>query len=177
MAFLTRIQQVVAFRRASRVGPPAIPADISVHLRNGMEEQFRALTPGDQRHLLQVYRYLVAHGADDVTAIAGLLHDVGKACRACRITIAHRAAHVLLGAVVPGPYRWFTSGDRGPEWTKELRLLANHARRGAEATRQAGYDPEVVRLIGMHETAGTPDDHRLALLREADEHAGPEHER
>jgi hypothetical protein len=177
MAILPRINQVRTFLRAARQGPPDLPADARARLRPGMEAQFRALGPGDQHHLLRVYRYLVAHGADEETVTAGLLHDVGKACRACNITIAHRAMHVFLTRLLPGPYRKVIGRESGPGWTKELRLLAHHPRRGAEAARMAGYDPEIVRLVADHEQVPGPADTRLALLREADTLAGLEHDR
>lgn len=136
-----------------------------------MRGQFRLLPPGDQRHLLRVYRYLVAHGADEDTLTAGLVHDVGKACRRCSITIAHRTVHVLLGNYLPGLYRRFAAMEGVPEVLRSLHVLATHPRRGAIAARQAGYNPRVCQLIRDHESGGDRDDAALALLRMADESA------
>lgn len=167
-----RIRQIIYYARADHQPPPGIELSIGHHLNEIMETQFRILPSGDQRHLLRVYRYLEAHGAEEDTKVAGLLHDVGKACRNCNITIVDRCFHVFLNRFFPGPYRQFARMNQPPNALRSLNRLANHASRGAEAVRQAGYNERVQWLIQYHEKGGGGDDTQLRLLREADNTAG-----
>lgn len=167
-----RVRQVVYYTRADKQAPPEIPPEIRQHLNEVMELQFRILSTGDQRHLLAVYRYLDAHGADEDTKVAGLLHDIGKACRKCNITTLDRCVHVFCNRFLPGPYRVLMRRDQAPDWARGVHRLANHAERGAEAARQAGYNERVQWLILHHERGGDPSDPQLQLLRRADDIAG-----
>jgi hypothetical protein len=151
--------------------------DVCALLSEPMAQQFRILSPGDQRHLLRVYRYLKAHGAHDDTVTAGLIHDVGKGCMKCNITVLDRCAHVFFNRVVPpGPYRLFAARETAPKALRSVHRLANHASRGALAAKQAGYNERVCWLIRHHESGGNPNDPELRLLRAADDTAGPEYE-
>ena len=142
-----------------------------------MEIQFRILSSGDQLHLLRVYRFLEAHQADEDTLVAGLLHDVGKACRKCNINVVDRSLHVFCNRFLRYPYRLFAKLDSPPRGLMGLHRLANHAYRGAEAARQAGYNERVQWLIEHHEKGGDPADPQLQLLRIADDTAGPDNDR
>ncbi|MCO5228767.1 MAG: hypothetical protein M9934_10865 [Thermomicrobiales bacterium] len=64
-----------------------------------MAHQFRILPNGDQRHLVAVYQRLLNETDDDDTITAGLIHDVGKACAKCRITLIDRGFHVILSRI------------------------------------------------------------------------------
>lgn len=172
-----RIRQVIYYTRADKQDAPEIEPEIRSHLNEVMELQFRILSTGDQRHLLRVYRYLDAHGADEDTKVAGLLHDVGKACRKCNISTLDRCLHVFFTRFLPGPYNLFARRDRAPEWARGLHRLANHAERGAEAARQAGYNERVQWLISHHEKGSDPVDAQLRLLQEADDIAGTDDDR
>lgn len=136
-----------------------------------MRMQFRILSPADQRHLLSVYTYLHAKGADDDTVTAGLIHDVGKACRRCSHNVAQRTAHVFLSRFLPGPYHRFAAMEHVPEALWSMQVLANHAERGAKAAAQQGYSARVCDLVRTHESGGRHDDAALCLLREADDRA------
>lgn len=166
-----RAGQALFFAVAGRKAAPPLPPDAEALLNEAMFRQFRLLSPGDQRHLLRVYRYLLAHDADRDTVVAGLIHDVGKACRACRITILDRTLHVVLTRFLPGPYRRFARVQEPPRMLIGLHRLANHAQRGARAAELAGYNPRVCKLVRHHESGGDPADASLRLLREADDSA------
>lgn len=168
-----RIRQVTHYLNADRKAVPALPADAALLLNEPMLHQFRLLTPADQSHLISVFSYLKESGAQKDTVTAGLIHDVGKACMKCNITVADRAAHVLLNRAAPGLYRRFASRESVPSRFLGLHRLANHAERGALAASQAGYNERICWLIRHHETGGDPTDRDLNLLREADHAASP----
>lgn len=167
-----RARQVIYYTRADRQQPPDIPPDACARLTDAMNIQFRILSSGDQRHLLRVFRYLKAHGAPEDTITAGLLHDVGKACRKCNMGVVARCMHVFCSRFLSGPYRMFARVDSPPNRLLGLHRLANHAHRGAEAARQAGYSERVQWLIEHHERGGDDRDSDLQLLRQADDTAG-----
>jgi len=171
MTISYRVRQAFHHAFARNQAPP-IPDEAAKLLNEPMAHQFRILSPADQRHLLAVFGYLVAQGADEETATAGLLHDVGKGCMKCRITLVDRTAHVLLSRFAPRLYRRFASRETASEALRGLHRLANHPERGALAARQAGYSERVSWLIRHHESGGDPNDEGLRLLREADHHAG-----
>lgn len=166
-----RLRQVSMYTNRSDGGKPTLPADALERLSEPMEHQFRILGTQDQKHLIRVYAWLVERGADDDTVTAGLIHDVGKACAKCRITILDRALHVILSRVAGPLYRRFARMETAPELVRGLHRLANHAERGALAATQAGYNDRVVELIRFHESGGSPKDVQLQLLRQADDMA------
>lgn len=173
MSLRQRIGQVGYYLQADREGPPEIPPDAAERLTPAMLAQFRILTSGDQRHLLRVYRYLQAHGADDDVLTAGLIHDVGKGCATCRrMTVVERCAHVFLNRFLHGPYHaWAATADPTNQRLRNLQRLATHAERGARAANQEHYPDRVVELIRWHERGGDDTDPDLRLLREADDTA------
>ncbi len=121
--------------------------------------------------MLAVYDYLRARHADDELITAGLIHDIGKACRRCAHNVAQRTAHVLLNRFFSGPYRRFAAMEHVPDALWSMQVLANHAERGAKAAAQQGYSARVCELIRRHESGGEADDPALRLLREADDRA------
>ena len=167
-----RIRQVMYYANIDPQAAPTLPPDVRERLTEPMEIQFRILSAGDQHHLLRVFRYLQEHAAEEDTAIAGLLHDVGKGCLQCNISIADRCAHVVLSRLLPGPYGMFARMAIAPDRLMGLHRLANHPRRGALAARQAGYNERVAWLIEHHERGGDLHNRELQLLRRADDTAG-----
>lgn len=165
-----RLRQVTTYMSQSKVAP-ALPDDALQRLSEPMAHQFRILGIADQQHLLSVYTWLYEHGADEDTVTAGLIHDVGKACAKCRITVIDRGLHVLLSRLAAPIYRRLASIETAPEFVRGLHRLANHAERGALAATQAGYNSRVVELIRFHESGGDSSDEQLRLLRQADAHA------
>jgi hypothetical protein len=171
MRVLHRVRQAISYWRANRSDPPVLPPDALAILNEPMLHQFRILQPGDQRHLINVYRYLVNAGADQDTVIAGLIHDVGKGCMKCRITLLDRTLDVILDALAPGLYRRFGAQDDAPAALRGLHRLASHARRGALAAAQAGYNPRICELILHHDDKTAGNDSSLDLLLRADDEA------
>lgn len=164
-----RLKQVSTYAGAGRDDAPELPAGALVRLSEPMEHQFRILGTADQMHLIRVYTWLLERGADEDTITAGLLHDVGKACAKCRITVFDRGLHVLLSRFAAPLYRKFARIETAPELVRGLHRLANHAERGALAATQAGYNDRVVELIRFHESGGDEADKQLQLLRRADD--------
>lgn len=169
MGFLYRAGQVRAYWQLRHATAPDVPEDARKRLTEPMLHQFRILTPADQLHSLSVYRELIALGAEDDTITAGLIHDVGKGCAKCRITIADRVLHVVGRRFLPGPYEAFARRETAPSRLRSVHRLANHAERGALAASQAGYSERVIDLVRWHEHGGHPTDRELHLLRQADQ--------
>jgi hypothetical protein len=138
---------------------------------------FQRMSPGDQRHGIEVLARLRAQGAvpDDLAA-AALLHDAGKAL-AGRAPF-WRAAVVLLGRRGRGVLGRLAS-SRPTSWRYPLYVSLHHAALGADLCRQAGCSPAVVRLVRLHDAEpealvdGAPAEpefgRRLAALRAADD--------
>lgn len=164
-----RLRQVV--HHQVRHEDIVLPEDAKNRLTPPMEHQFRILSPADQKHLVNVYVQLVKMNADDDTVTAGLIHDVGKACAKCRITVVDRGLHVILSRFAGPLYRRFAKIEVAPEFARGLHRLANHAERGALAATQAGYNDRVAELIRYHESSGSRDDAQLRMLRYADDTA------
>lgn len=164
-----RLRQVRAYSATSQSDAPPLSADAQHRLTEPMAHQFRILPAGDQRHLIAVYERLLTETDEDDTITAGLIHDVGKACAKCRITLIDRGLHVILSRAAVTPYRWFAKQETSPAWCRGLHRLANHAERGALAAEQAGYNDRVVYLVRYHERGGDPTDTQLTLLRHADD--------
>lgn len=163
-----RLQQLRHYTRSASPEGPPLPEDALKRLTEPMAHQFRILGVADQQHLLSVYTWLVKHAADDDTVTAGLIHDVGKACAKCRITVFDRGMHVLLSRFASPLYRRFAALQMAPAPVRGLHRLANHAERGALAASQADYNDRVVNLIRFHESGGDENDTQLQLLRQAD---------
>lgn len=166
-----RLQQVVRYAHNKTDSAPTLPEGALERLTPPMEHQFRILGIADQEHLIRVYMALVDLGADNDTITAGLIHDVGKACAKCRITVVDRGLHVILSRFAAPLYRRFAAIEVAPTLVRGLHRLANHAERGALAASQAGYNDRVVYLIRHHESGGDTHDPQLHLLRKADDMA------
>lgn len=167
-----RLSQAARIAFATHSDEPELPADAANRLTEPMLHQFRILSVVDQHHLLRTHALLKEKGADDDTITAGLIHDVGKACAKCRITVIDRGMHVILRRIAPWPYRRFAAIEVAPALVRGLHRLANHAERGALAASQAGYNDRVIQLVRIHESGGDRDDKQLQLLRAADHEAG-----
>lgn len=172
MKLPSRLQQVLYYTSADRHDVPFLPVDVRARLTNQMAAQFAMLSSGDQHHLLRVYAFLKHAEAQDETITAGLIHDVGKACGRCTITIFDRGLHVVCSRIIPGLYDRFASISDPPERLLGVHRLANHARRGASAAAQCGYNDRICWLVLHHEARGSSiemeADPELNLLREAD---------
>lgn len=120
---------------------------------------FRSMTLRDQRHSLDVLRYLRGQGCQDRdTLAAALLHDIGKGSN---VRMWERMTYVLLNAATPSLLSRVNTG---------LARLRDHAETGGRMAAAAGAGPELVRLIARHEDCKIPPaDRALFLLRMADD--------
>ena len=166
-----RLRQVVSYAANANSRTPELPPDALERLSEPMAHQFRILGTADQEHLIRVYTWLLERGAEEDTITAGLIHDVGKACAKCRITIIDRGLHVVFSRFAAPLYRRFARIESAPELVRGLHRLANHPERGALAASQAGYNDRVIHLIRHHESGGDMRDEQLQLLRQADDAA------
>lgn len=147
---------------------PAV--DVELRRLLGSDAQWRLLarlTPFDRAHHLRVHRLLVEAGHDDPDLLlAGLLHDVGKADERGRVSVPHRAVHVLLARLAPsllnrlaGNAGWFRHG---------LWLSLRHAEIGACMVAAAGGSQRCCALIAHHSAPSSSADPLLAALVAAD---------
>lgn len=163
-----RLSQVMEHLRTDDELAPTLPPDALARLNEPMLHQFRILSVADQKHAIRVYHRLLNQAADDDTITAGLIHDVGKACGRCRITVVDRAMNVVLRRLLPPVHQFIGSRDTAPEWLRGIHRLASHAERGARAAEQAGYSARVISLVRHHERGGDSSDAQLHMLRRAD---------
>ncbi len=128
------------------------------------------LTPYDRQHHLQVYDWLLAHDAQDADLLqAALLHDIGKVAPGVRVTVVHRAVHVLARRV--GLTNW--TSQRAFGLRAGLRVLQTHAARGATLAATLGANSTTVALIARHHDAiGVAADPMLRALQDADHAVG-----
>ena len=140
-------------------------------------EVFAAMPRQYRRHALGVYGRVREAGCDDpIVWQAALLHDSGKYDPASGryVTVVHRVAVVLLGAV-PGGGRVLKGLSRGRSargpggWLLyPFYLSRHHARLGAEIAASRGAADDLVRLIARHQEDAGEDD-RLKALQAADD--------
>jgi hypothetical protein len=146
-------------------------------LGQGLYEVFAAMPRQYRRHALGVYGRVREAGCDDpVVWQAALLHDSGKydVASGRYVTVLHRVAVVLLGAV-PGGKRVLRAASRradarglsGLVWYP-FYLSRHHARLGAAKAARLGAAAEVVRLIERHQEDAR-EDARLRVLQAADD--------
>lgn len=133
----------------------------------------RHLTPYDRQHHVQVYDWLLAHGAgreqDADLLHAALLHDIGKVASGVRITVVHRVVHVLARRV--GLTTWALHHALGLR--SGLLVLQTHAARGASLAATLGASATTVGLIARHhDTIGVTADPALQALQDADHAVG-----
>jgi hypothetical protein len=134
---------------------------------------FQRMSAGDQRHGLQALLTLRRSGAwGNEVEQAALLHDVGKS--QARLTLVHRVAVVLLGALSPRLLERLAEAE-AESWRYPFYVHVHHAETGAALCAQAGCSPVTVALVRAHQSDDThalqPELHAaLAALRQADEH-------
>lgn len=162
------IWRVRQFGHAIRSHPdPTVDAELQRLLASEAYWRLLArLTAFDRAHHLRVYRLLIEAGQDDPDLLlAGLLHDAGKADERGRVSAVHRAAHVVLGLLVPGLLARLAH-DGG--WLRHgLWLSVHHAEIGAKLVHAAGGSERCCALIRQHDDP-CPADPLVAALVAAD---------
>lgn len=125
---------------------------------------FRQLGRGDQRHAIAVATALDHTGASESLVVAGLLHDIGKACPGVRIRLTDRVIKVALERFAPGRLGTLSNQDVMPPRGKGLWVLSRHARVGSEMVGDWGYSARVSWLIFHHEDQNSEDEELQRLI-------------
>lgn len=145
-AAVSRVRQFLAAVRA-RVSDDEM-ALLEQHLNPPQRDLFRAMSPIDQRHCLDVFNALLQQGYSEPDLLrAALLHDVGKR----GIRLWHRVAGVLLEAFWPALLEKLAI-NRPRSWLYGFYLYRHHAELSAELAERSGCSPSVVELIRGHHT-------------------------
>ncbi|MDQ3547210.1 MAG: HD domain-containing protein [Chloroflexota bacterium] len=147
---------------------PADDAELQQLLASDAQWRLLAhLTPFDRAHHLRVHTLLVEAGHDDPDLLlAGLLHDVGKADERGRVSVPHRAVHVLLVRLAPSLLDRLSRNDG---WFRHgLWLSVRHAEVGACLVAAAGGSQRCCALIACHNKPSSSSDPLLAALVAAD---------
>jgi hypothetical protein len=113
-------------------------------LPDGAWPLFAAMPTPDRRHALNVAGRLLADGHTDPDLLAAaMLHDAAKGRR---LSLWHRVAGVLLGAVAPGTLERLASpAERS--WRYPFHLYLHHAAMSADAALGAGCSPRTAAFI------------------------------
>ncbi|MFB0533840.1 MAG: HD domain-containing protein [Anaerolineae bacterium] len=145
-AAVSRVRQFLAALRA-RVSADEM-AVLQRYLAPSQRDLFRAMSPIDQRHCLNVFNNLLRRGHTDPDLLrAALLHDVGKR----GIRLWHRVAGVLLEAFWPTLLDKLAV-NRPQSWLYGFYVYQYHADLSAELAERSGCSPSVVELIRGHHT-------------------------
>lgn len=120
---------------------------------------FTTLAAHDQRHLLAVHRKATSHGLDRETAIAALLHDIGKSSLAgTHVSVVARIIKVIAGKQRGTSHEW----SDNPVITAHS-LTFCHGEIGAERLRALGVEETVSRMVELHDHAGVRDERVIAI--------------
>jgi hypothetical protein len=130
---------------------------------------FKTMSRYDQKHALDVARYLARDGGGLTLVRAGLLHDIGKA-ECPELTLIRRSVAVFLEWQAPNEAVVLANRGRG-KLARALNVHRNHPELGADKLESMNVDAYVIALVRWHQngeaTAEAAED--LALLRAADE--------
>ena len=167
MSLLYRARQLYRALEASIRSQEGFP--LEEYLTPEGVRLFHQMSPGDQRHSLEVFRALTERGWGTPDLLeAALLHDIGKG--SSKLQIWHRVLITLLENFAPSLLRRIAQDDPHG-WRYPFFLHLCHAERGAALVGSIGCSTEVVRLIGQHHTppeGDSPDIERLRAFQEAD---------
>ncbi len=141
-----------------------VPPELAPLIAEDITPAFSHLSPADRAHLVSVAQSLAAAGWDDDVVAAGLLHDVGKADSAVRLTVVDRGLWVILQRVWPGGSTSLAARTTRPTAGAGIWVLARHAETGAAMLADAGYGNQVCWLVEHHERNGIDDPSLQALI-------------
>lgn len=132
-------------------------------------ELFLSMSRYDQKHAVDVGKYLARNGASLALVRAGLLHDIGKS--GCpELTLIRRSIAVFLEWRAPEDAQFLADRGRG-KMAYAVYVHKNHPEIGAGILEEIDGDPRIVELVRYHQAGSSPEGIRddLELLREADE--------
>jgi putative nucleotidyltransferase with HDIG domain len=130
---------------------------------------FLTMSRYDQKHAVDVGRYLADGGESLELVRAGLLHDIGKAdCP--ELTLIRRSIAVFLEWRAPDDANLLAEKGRG-KLASAVYVHKNHPELGARILEEMGGDSRIITLVRYHQSGGAPADaaRDLARLHEADE--------
>lgn len=132
-------------------------------------ELFKLLSRYDQKHGVNVGRYLAAHGAGLPLIRAGLLHDIGKT-RCPELTLIRRSVCVAMEAYRPTEADVLAAKGKG-KLPRALYIHKNHPELGAKILEDLDADPYLVSLVRFHQNGDAPVEvgRDIAVLRDADD--------
>jgi hypothetical protein len=132
-------------------------------------ELFKLLSRYDQKHGLNVSRYLKAHGAALPLIRAGLLHDIGKT-KCPELTLIRRSICVAIEAYRPTEADVLAKKGKG-KLPRALYIHQNHPELGAKMLEEMDADVYLVSLVRFHQNGNAPVEvgRDLAILRDADD--------
>ena len=128
---------------------------------------FSALAPHDRRHLVAVHRACVGEGVSLDVAMAGLLHDIGKASLSRRrVMLVDRVVRVTLARWQPNLLSRLCAAP-APGRRLGLVLADGHAGVGADRLAALGWSGPIVAAVRNHESDTAEGE--LATLRRIDD--------
>jgi len=128
---------------------------------------FAALAPHDRRHLRAVHSACVRNGLSPDVALAGLLHDIGKASLSGRrVTLADRSLRVVLAGWRPDLLSRLSRAP-APGWRLGLLLADRHAALGADRLTALGWPAAIVAAVREHQSGAAEGE--LATMRRIDD--------
>ena len=130
---------------------------------------FKTMSRYDQKHALDVARFLAARGGSLILVRAGLLHDIGKA-ECPELTLIRRSVAVFLEWRAPAEAAVVAERGRG-KLARALKVHKNHPELGAAKLETMDVDAYVAALVRWHQNgdAAAEAAEDLELLRAADE--------
>ena len=130
---------------------------------------FLSMSRYDQKHAVDVARYLAERGAPMALVRAGMLHDIGKA-ECPELTLVRRSIAVFLEWRAPEDAQFLADRGRG-KLAYAVYVHKNHPEIGAGILEEVSDDAHIIELVRYHQS-GTPPEaisRDLELLRDADE--------
>jgi hypothetical protein len=130
---------------------------------------FKTMSRYDQKHALDVARYLAEDNAGTPLVRAGLLHDIGKA-ECPELTLVRRSVAVFLEWQAPAEAVVLAEAGRG-KLARAMSVHRDHPALGAAKLDSLGVDAYIVALVRWHQNgeASAEAAADLARLRAADE--------
>lgn len=130
---------------------------------------FKTMSRYDQKHALDVARYLAREGSETPLVRAGLLHDIGKA-ECPELTLVRRSVAVFLEWQAPREAVVLADKGQG-KLARAMAVHRDHPALGAAKLENMGVEPYIVALVRCHQNGEGSAEAAADLerLRAADE--------